>query len=113
MERVLEQSQKNRATMNSPKTTERIRYHFIGHVQHRGFRYACVVCAQKEGMSGWVRNERNGTVTAEAQGTPEAHLAFVRRLTQLVTGFGNTWSVGSEKRVDVVAQETGFSVRRY
>lgn len=113
MERVLEQSQKNRVTMEFPNTTERIRYRFIGHVQHRGFRYACVVCAEKAGVSGWVRNERNGTVTAEAQGTPEAHLAFVRRLTQLVTGFGNTWSVGSEKRVDVVEQEKGFSVRRY
>lgn len=99
--------------MDSSNATQRIRYRFIGHVQHRGFRYACVSCAEKAGMSGWVRNERDGTVTAEAQGTAEAHLAFVRRLTQLVTGFGNSWSVGSEKRVDLVPQDKGFSVRRY
>jgi len=99
--------------MNSSNAMQRIRYRFIGHVQHRGFRYACVSCAEKAGMSGWVRNERDGTVTAEAQGTPEAHLAFVRRLTQLVTGFGNSWSVGSEKHVDLVPQDKGFSVRRY
>lgn len=95
------------------KKTERVRYHFIGHVQHRGFRFACVSCAEREHMTGWVRNERNGTVTAEVQGSAEAQLAFVRRLSALVPGFGNDWSVGRERRIDVVADEKHFHVRRY
>ncbi|MDO4806991.1 MAG: acylphosphatase [Coriobacteriales bacterium] len=99
--------------MNTRTSVERIRYRFIGHVQHRGFRYACVTCAQKTNVTGWVRNERDGTVTAEVQGSLEGQLAFVRRLTQIVTGFGNTWSIGSEKRIDLVTDEKGFSSRRY
>lgn len=99
--------------MGVTSSIERIRYRFMGHVQHRGFRYACVSCAQKTEMTGWVRNERDGTVTAEVQGSLEGHLAFVRRLTQIVTGFGNTWSIGSEKRIDLVPDEQGFSSRRY
>ena len=92
---------------------ERIRYRFMGHVQQRGFRYACVTCARKEGLTGWVRNERDGTVTAEVQGIAMSQLGFVRRLTNLVTGFGNTWSIGTERRIGVVDGETDFGVRRY
>lgn len=97
----------------SAEGVERVRYRFLGHVQHRGFRFACVMCAEREHMTGWVRNERNGTVTAEAQGTAAAQLGFVRRLTDMVPGFGNDWSVGDERRMDVVEQETNFRVRRY
>ncbi len=92
---------------------ERIRYRFLGRVQHRGFRFACVMAAERAGVTGWVRNERNGTVTAEAQGTKSAQLAFVRRLTQIVPGFGSDWSVGHERSIDLVAGERSFNVRRY
>lgn len=99
--------------MGFTKDVERIRYHFVGHVQHRGFRYACVTCAEREHMTGWVRNERNGTVTAEVQGSVAGQLAFVRRLSSLVPGFGNDWSVGTERRIDLVEDEAIFTVRRY
>lgn len=99
--------------MEASERVERMRYRFIGHVQHRGFRYACVTCARKEHMTGWVRNERNGIVTAEAQGTPQAHLAFIRRLSALVPGFGNDWSVGTEKSIAIRDDETDFGVHRY
>lgn len=99
--------------METSERMERIRYRFIGHVQHRGFRFACITCARGEHMTGWVRNERNGTVTAEAQGTPQAHLAFLRRLSTLVPGFGNDWSVGTEKTIATVDDETDFGLRRY
>lgn len=99
--------------METSERMERVRYRFIGHVQHRGFRFACITCARKEHMTGWVRNERDGTVTAEAQGTPQAHLAFIRRLSALVPGFGDDWSVGTEKTVPAVDGETDFGLRRY
>ena len=92
---------------------ERVRYRFIGHVQHRGFRFACVMAAQRAEATGWVRNERDGTVTAEVQGTAAAQLAFVRRLSEIVPGQGNDWSVGRERPVPPVADEGDFSVRRY
>ena len=67
---------------------------------------------EKAKVTGWVRNERDGTVTAEAQGDSEGQLTFVRRLTQIVPGFGNDWTVASEERLPLVEGETSFRVRR-
>ena len=47
---------------------ERQSVRFVGFVQGRGFRWACWNCAKKAGVTGWVRNERDGSVTAEVQG---------------------------------------------
>lgn len=99
--------------METQSSVARVRYRFIGHVQHRGFRFACVMAAERAQVSGWVRNERDGTVTAEVQGPKEAQLAFVHRLTEVVPGYGNDWSVGHERSVNPVADDTGFSVHRY
>ena len=44
----------------------------VGHVQGVGFRYAMVMKAAEIGISGWVRNRRDGAVEAIVQGSPEA-----------------------------------------
>ncbi len=43
-----------------------------GRVQGVGYRYSLCAAAQANGISGWVRNRRDGTVEAVLQGTPEA-----------------------------------------
>ena len=43
-----------------------------GVVQGVGFRYAFQAQAVRLGLSGWVRNRRDGTVEAVVSGTPEA-----------------------------------------
>lgn len=50
-----------------------IRQHitFYGWVQGVGFRYRARHAAQMFGCTGWVRNEYDGTVTMEIQGTEE------------------------------------------
>ena len=53
-----------------------------GRVQGVGFRYATVREAEAHGVTGWVRNLRDGTVEAVLQGSPEAvHrvLAWIER----------------------------------
>ncbi len=53
-----------------------------GRVQGVGYRYSLCAEAQANGISGWVRNRRDGTVEAVLQGSPEAVeriLAWVRR----------------------------------
>ena len=45
---------------------------FYGWVQGVGFRYRARHAAQLYGCTGWVRNEWNGSVTMEIQGTEEA-----------------------------------------
>ena len=53
--------------------SEIIRRHMIihGRVQGVGFRYRARYAAQGLGVTGWVRNEWDGTVEMEAQGRVE------------------------------------------
>ena len=50
-----------------------IRKHFVfyGSVQGVGFRYRAHKAAEMTGCTGWIRNDWNGTVTMELQGTEE------------------------------------------
>lgn len=41
---------------------------FHGRVQEVGFRYTAKYLAMNLGLTGWVQNEDNGTVTMEVQG---------------------------------------------
>ena len=45
---------------------------FYGWVQSVGFRYRARHAAELYGCTGWVRNEWDGSVTMEIQGTEEA-----------------------------------------
>ena len=56
--------------MNNPKI---IRKHlqFFGRVQEVGFRYSSFSIASELGLTGWVRNEWDGSVEMEVQGTEE------------------------------------------
>lgn len=53
-----------------------------GRVQGVGFRYTCLHEAQRIGLSGWVRNARDGDVEVWAEGPKEkldAMLQWLRR----------------------------------
>jgi acylphosphatase len=45
---------------------------FAGQVQGVGFRWRAHHAAERYGCTGWVRNEWDGTVSMEIQGTEEA-----------------------------------------
>ena len=47
----------------------RKQFTFSGEVQGVGFRYRAQYAASACGVTGWVKNEWDGTVTLEAQGT--------------------------------------------
>ncbi|NMM97785.1 acylphosphatase [Bifidobacterium olomucense] len=61
-----------------------VRKHIVveGLVQGVGFRYFAVMQACKLGITGWVRNRRDGAVEVEAQGKPESMENFVSALRQ-------------------------------
>lgn len=46
----------------------RYAWRFFGRVQGVGFRMACHRAATERGVSGWVRNEPDGSVAMEAEG---------------------------------------------
>ncbi|MGN0426765.1 MAG: acylphosphatase [Agathobacter sp.] len=50
----------------------RKQFTFSGEVQGVGFRYRTQYAASACGVTGWVKNEWDGTVTMEAQGTEKA-----------------------------------------
>ena len=49
-------------------TEIRKKYKFYGRVQGVGFRYTAKYLAQSLGLTGWVKNEYDGTVKMEVQG---------------------------------------------
>lgn len=55
---------------------KRMSYRVTGRVQGVGFRAYAVRLARECGVVGWVRNDRDGTVLAEAAGPDIALLSF-------------------------------------
>lgn len=89
-------------------TDRRIRAVVHGAVQGVGFRWATAEHATEIGATGWVRNETDGTVRAEIEGTPaqvEAMIEFLHRGSQFAR----------VDRVDIedmpVARSGSFTIR--
>ena len=88
---------------------EKIRKHYVftGRVQGVGFRYSALYLAQGLGVTGWVKNEWDGTVVMEAQGDKEILDILIQKLRNR-----------NFIRIDYVAEltipvelESGFHVR--
>ncbi len=87
---------------------ERRSVHFTGRVQGVGFRMTVRAVAQSLKLSGWVRNEPDGTVLMEVQGpsdTIDQCLGRIQRET-----FGHV-ADRQESIQDVEDSETGFEIR--
>ena len=81
---------------------------FTGYVQGVGFRYRTSHLAQRYGVTGWVRNEYDGSVCAELQGLPEEIDQIIQQLKQDryidITGI-------QRRNLPVDEQERSFQVR--
>lgn len=58
----------------------RVHLNFKGYVQGVGFRYTAYHTATMYGLTGWVKNEWNGSVTVEAQGDPAAIDMYIQKV---------------------------------
>jgi acylphosphatase len=91
-----------------PKT--RRRYHFVGMVQGVGFRFTATNLASSVGATGWVSNERDGSVIAEVQGISEQIDAVIDGLDRYYNGrrFMGGFTIESVSTVPVVEDEHDF-----
>ena len=91
----------------------RKRFVFNGRVQGVGFRYLTRRAADLIGVTGWVRNERDGSVTLEIQGTEEQVDGVMLALKHMIIKRGRYVRIESldEEEVPLVADETGFKTR--
>lgn len=83
---------------------------FHGRVQGVGFRWTASQFAGEYGLTGWVRNEYDGTVTMEVQGSQDLIDNLVDRLYRDTYIRIDSMEV---RTLSVVPEERGFKVRGY
>jgi len=88
---------------------KRLQLLISGKVQGRGYRWFVRAAAEDAGASGWVRNETDGTVTAEVQ-APEEVLRQLLRQLEAGNGAASVTSITAVS-IPVEANETGFEIR--
>ena len=90
-------------------STVRRRWRFTGQVQGVGFRYYARAAALHLGLTGWVANNWDGSVTMEAQGDLDALDALVPTIERT-----NRWASIEDTEVTdlpVKEHEYGFTER--
>ncbi|MCR5625459.1 MAG: acylphosphatase [Lachnospiraceae bacterium] len=85
----------------------RRRYTFSGRVQGVGFRYRAYHGAQQLRLTGWVKNEWDGTVSMEVQGTGEE---FDKLISLINKGTYVFIEKIYFKDIPLVSDERGFEV---
>lgn len=86
----------------------RMRVQFDGRVQGVGFRATANAVAGRHRVTGWVRNERDGTVLMEVQGSQEAVDGYLEDLRATMARY--ITAVRDSKLADVTG-EAGFEIR--
>ena len=88
---------------------KRIHFRVRGMVQGVGFRYFCVREAERLHLVGFVRNQTDGSVEAEAQGSEDALAAFEKSL-RVGPQQCKVEEIEQEERA-TLGSETGFEIR--
>lgn len=83
-------------------------FKFTGRVQGVGFRYRAKYSASGIGVTGWVKNEWDGSVEMEAQGSEEQINQLLKMINQ-----GSYISIDfiEMKQIPVNESELGFYIR--
>ncbi|MHC5028295.1 MAG: acylphosphatase [Planctomycetota bacterium] len=81
---------------------------FVGHVQGVGFRYSATQVAARHPVTGWVRNEPDGSVSCVVEGQADDLEAFVEGVKSARAGH-----IDDVRIVESAAtgEFTGFAVR--
>lgn len=94
-----------------PDDVRRLRLRFVGQVQGVGFRWTSSLVAKRLGLSGWVRNNPDGSVSAEIQGA-DAHVgAFLPQMLEEYRRHPITYVVADREDIPADPGERRFEVR--
>jgi acylphosphatase len=91
------------------ETIQAKRYLVSGMVQGVGYRYFTQAAAEKLGVSGFVRNLRDGRVEVFAVGTPQQH-RDLRALLERGPRFSSVSEVREEPSPSEAQDHTGFFI---
>lgn len=95
----------------TPADAVRLHLRFVGQVQGVGFRWTSTMVARQLELTGWVRNDPDGAVTAEIQGTPHHVGAFVPQMLEAYRRRPIRYVITDRDEVDVVPGERDFEIR--
>ena len=96
----------------TPEGAVRLRVRFVGRVQGVGFRWTAAMVARGLDVTGWVRNEPDGSVTAEIQGEPSHVGAFFSKMLEEMSRGGRAgYTIDRRDEIAVVSGERAFEVR--
>lgn len=98
---------------NAPAQVRRLSIRFIGEVQGVGFRWTAQARARENGCTGWVRNERDGSVSMELQGTSDQIARFFGSFNRLYSRYPIQYVMDEVEDIKPVTGESDFSVRFY
>ena len=95
--------------MEKDNTILRKRIRFYGRVQAVGFRFQAQHAARRNGVTGWVQNEDDGSVTMEIQGT-------LKQINDVIAEIDSDPYIRIEsmktRMLDPVPDERNFKVKR-
>ena len=88
---------------------QRITVRYEGRVQGVGFRYTAVSLAQELKVTGWVKNEFDGSVSLVAEGEEESLMEFLQAIRR--SNLGRYITNELVRRSAATGEFTGFGAR--
>jgi acylphosphatase len=92
-------------------TTRRLEVRFEGEVQGVGFRWTTRKLANDLGLTGWVRNEWDGSVSMELQGSDAQIAEFFGRLNHAWGYYQPVFVIAEKEDIEPRTNEDLFRVR--
>ena len=98
-------------TIDPSPGKRRLALRFVGEVQGVGFRWTSQRLANSLGLTGWVRNEWDGSVSMELQGTNNKIAEFYSGLGKAWGNFAPRYTIEDSEELPLRDDETTFRVR--
>lgn len=94
-----------------PEDARRLHVRFVGDVQGVGFRWTCRNICITRHLTGWVRNEEDGSVQLEIQGASDDVSAFFGELVAAYRRFPISYRIDEKDEMSLDPTEADFEVR--